>query len=71
MLLMIEKIKPNANIKHSYGIDGRDDYYYVDYSCPRCGKSLKEGEIVCDNCGTFFDWNSKAHIEIKHVIVWD
>jgi hypothetical protein len=68
---MVEKIKPNASIEYNYGNDGRDGCYYVDYCCPRCKKHLNVGEIACVNCGTFFDWSSKAHIEIKRVIVWD
>lgn len=68
---MVEKIKPNANIKYSSGNDGWDEHYYVGYSCPRCGKNLIENEIACVNCGTFFDWSSRAHIEIRREIVWD
>ena len=68
---MVEKIKPNATIKYSVGDDGWDEYYDVGYSCPQCGKNLMRDEIACVNCGAFFDWSKKAHIEVRREIVWE
>ena len=68
---MVDKIRPNASVAYSYGNDGRDDHYYVSYSCPKCGKRLVNYEIACDECGTFFDWTHTAHIEIRREIVWN
>lgn len=31
---MIEKISPKAEVQLDFGIDGRDQHYYIKYSCP-------------------------------------
>lgn len=67
---MVEKIKPDAEIRFSYGNDGRDAYYYVGYSCPKCHKKINLGDMACDECGSFFDWNKKAEIVIRREIIW-
>lgn len=67
---MVDKVRPFASVGYSYGNDGRDDHYYVKYSCPKCFKNLQEGVIACDECGTFFDWKQEAHIEVRREIVW-
>ncbi len=68
---MIEKIRPDAEIRYEFGNDGRDAHYYISYRCPICGKSLSEGEIACDSCVTFFDWSKTASIEIIRKVVWN
>lgn len=67
---MVEKIKPRADIGFSQGNDGRDAHYYIKYSCPSCFKSIRQYDIACDECGTFFDWSQRATIETTQSIVW-
>lgn len=67
----IKKVRPHATVEFSNGIDGRDSFYYVHYTCPTCGKSIRENDIACDVCGTFFDWSKKAKIELVRTIVWE
>ena len=67
----IEKVMPNAKAMYSDGIDGRDAHWYIDYSCSRCGKDIRKGDIACDKCGTFFDWQKTVHIRMNPEIVWE
>lgn len=68
--MAIEKIKPNARMMWTNGNDGRDGHYYICYTCPKCNKPIDEGDIACDECGTFFDWTERAHIKYTQVIEW-
>ena len=64
----ISKPRPNADI--IYGMD-RPEPYIIRYSCPFCGRSLKEGDPCC-NCEIFFDWSKKATInKYKNIIEWE
>lgn len=67
---MVEKIKPFASVGYSYGNDGRDGHFVICYACPKCFKSITEEHTACENCGIFFDWKQKAHIEVRREIVW-
>ena len=67
---MVEKIRPDAEVRYDYGNDGRDERYYISYHCPKCGRSLSKGDIACDECGIFFDWSKTAGIEIIRKVVW-
>lgn len=68
---MIEKIRPSARVEHDYGMDGRSGLKRrVVYFCPKCVKFIRENDMACDNCGTFFDWSKKAEIEIREEIIW-
>ena len=67
---MVKKVRPNAEVEYSYGNDGRDDYYYPSYSCPKCGNYINENQQACEECGTFFDWSKTATIQIVRQIVW-
>lgn len=67
---MMDKIKPKAQIVWNDGNDGRDAHYDIKYTCPKCGKWLREGVVGCDECGTFFDWTETAHIKMTPTIVW-
>ena len=64
------KVRPNARVVFSSGIDGRDSHYYIQYSCSGCGRDIRQGDIACDNCGTFHDWSQKAEYVLKREIVW-
>lgn len=66
-----QKVRPKAEAEYSDGIDGRNPHYYISYYCPNCQKYLKERDIACDRCGTFFDWTKKAHIRMNPEIVWE
>lgn len=68
--MAVEKIKPNAEIKFSFGNDGRDGGNYIAYSCPKCGKHIRENDIACDECGSFFDWSKRAHIRVIREVEW-
>lgn len=65
----IVKVRPKAEARML------DSYYPprwdVDYSCPNCGKWIRERDIACDKCGTFFDWSKTAHIRMNPEIVWE
>ena len=65
-----EKVRPKAEAKYSFGNDGKDDHYYVSYSCPTCNKKIGENEIACDRCGTFFDWSKKAYLIVHYDVEW-
>lgn len=71
---MIEKKRPNAKIDFDFGNDGRDSKYYIQYTCPTCGRIIWYGyrsETACDQCGTFYDWGEKEpSIEITRTIDW-
>lgn len=58
---MNNTIRANASIKWTDGNDGRDGRYYIQYSCPKCGKTFYNEEMGCKNCNIFFDW-TKKHI---------
>lgn len=70
---MVKKIRPNAEVRLNNGVDGRDESYYVHYSCPTCGRSIwgYRSETACDRCGTFFDWgNHEAKIKVSRAVEW-
>lgn len=65
------KVRPCAERKYSSGNDGRDEHYYIRYSCPNCSKIIYENDIACEKCGTFFDWSKKAYIETQRLVRWE
>ena len=67
----MDKIRPNATIEYSYGVDGRDFHYYISYKCPSCNKNIKEKDIACTECGIFFDWSKRATIKIIRTVEWE
>lgn len=67
----MNKIRPEATVNYSYGEDGRDCHYYISFSCSHCNKKIKEKDIACTECGTFFDWSKKAKIEVVRKVVWE
>lgn len=67
----MEKIRPNATVERDDGNDGRDWYYYIEYRCPKCNKRIKEKDIACTDCGTFFDWSKRAFIQIVREVIWE
>lgn len=70
---MIEKIRPNASVELSYGNDGRDGKYYIEYRCPKCNQIIRwyKSDTACDKCGTFYDWGSEEpSIEITRTVRW-
>ena len=67
----LKKVRPLAEARYSSGIDGRESKWYIDYSCPNCGKKIVTDDIACDRCGTFFDWRKAAHIRMNPDIVWE
>ena len=67
---MVDKIRPNAMKYWNDGNDGRDGRWDIQYYCPKCCKTLRENDIACDTCGTFFDWSKKAKIKIIYDIEW-
>ena len=69
-LCVPEKVRPLAEEKYSSGNDGRDGHYYIQYSCPHCHKVIREDDIACTNCATFFDWSKKAHTQVKRSLEW-
>ena len=58
---MIEKKRPTTSIKYDFGCDGRDGCYYIEYSCPTCGRTIfgYKSSTACDRCGTFYDWGQR------------
>lgn len=54
----IIKIRPQISAEYTDGIDGRDAHWYVEYSCPKCGRVIRwyKSDTACDKCGTFYDW---------------
>lgn len=67
----INKIRPEATVKFNYGTDGRDFCYYISFRCPKCNKFIREKDIACTECGTFFDWSKQARIEVVRTVVWE
>ena len=67
---MVEKVRARVTLEWSDGNDGRDGHYFVKYWCSQCNKSIKEDDIACDVCGTFFDWSKKAKIVVHRDIEW-
>ncbi len=71
---MIEKIRPIAKIRESYGDDGRAPRNtYIEYYCPTCGRFIGswKNDTACDKCGTFYDWgNKKPKIKMIESIEW-
>ena len=70
---MIEKIRPKASIEWSFGNDGRDAHYYIEYKCPKCNRLIRYygSDTACDKYGTFYDWgNNPPSIEIERSIKW-
>ena len=65
-----KKVRPKAEATYSFGTDGRDEHYYISYSCPTCNRLIRENEIACDRCGTFFDWSKKAHLIVHYDVEW-
>lgn len=66
----IVKVRPKASVEYSYGNDGKDEHYYIQYRCAGCNRVISQGDIACDNCGTFHDWSMKADYVIKREIIW-
>lgn len=70
----IKKIRPKASIQWSYGDDGRDGRYYIEYRCPVCSRRINSyrSDNACDQCGTFYDWGKREPtIEITRSVKWD
>lgn len=70
---MIENTRPNAEVRFNQGIDGRDTYYHIVYSCPRCGRIIRgyQSDVACDVCGTFYDWgNREPKIKVSRTVEW-
>lgn len=67
---MVEKIRPNATVEWRDGNYLLNQNYYIQYKCPECCKKIFEGDIACDECGTFFDWSQTAHIKIVREVEW-
>lgn len=70
---MMNKIRPKAEIKYNFGTDGRDDSYYIAFSCPTCGRRIGDykGANACDECGTFYDWGDrKPKIVVTRSVEW-
>lgn len=70
---MIEKIRPKAEVRLDFGIDGRDQHYYIQYSCPVCGQNIwgYRSKTACDRCGTFYDWgNREPKIVVSRSVEW-
>lgn len=39
--------------------------------CTDCfNKSIREKDIACTECGTFFDWSKRASIKVIRTIEW-
>ena len=65
------KLRPDAEIRYSFGNDGRDAHDYVVYLCPVCKKELERyGQPdACDQCGTVFAWGERPPriVCVKHL----
>lgn len=68
--MAIEKIKPNADADWTNGNDGKDGRYYIKFTCPGCGREIRENQMACGDCGTFFDWRKQAYIKCIRVVEW-
>ena len=70
---MAGKIRPITSIKWDNGNDGRDEGYYIHYSCPKCGRGIPyyKSDTACDKCGTIYYWGtSLPEIKIIRSIEW-
>lgn len=70
---MMEKIRPKAEVRLDFGNDGRDEHYYIKYSCPTCGQIILgyRSETACDRCGTFYDWGVREpKIKVTRMVEW-
>ena len=71
---MIEKMRPVAKIRESYGDDGRAPRNtYIEYYCPTCGRFIGPWKnfTACDRCGTFYDWGDKEpKVKVTESIEW-
>ena len=70
---MVNKIRPEADVRLDYGMDGRDLHYYIKYSCPTCGQIILgyRSETACDRCGTFYDWGVREpKIKVTRTVEW-
>ena len=70
---MIEKTRPNAEVRLNQGVDGRDTYYHIVYSCPRCGRIIRgyRSDVACDVCATFYDWGDREpKIKVSRTVEW-
>ena len=68
----VKKLKVIAHPKLSFGNDGRDSHYVIEYSCPTCGRIIGceyKGSNACDECGTFYDWGEKKPKLMTEVFV--
>lgn len=72
MIKEYKKMRADASVGYSEGNDGRDCFYYVEYKCPVCHKTLNHtNNSFCEQCGVLFDWSKKAHIKITRSIEWE
>lgn len=67
----VVKVRPRAAVQFDNGNDGRDARYEIEYRCSGCNKIIREGDIACDQCGTFHDWGKKARIKIIREVIWE
>ena len=71
--LLVDKIRPIAEVRFNTGIDGWDGHYYIRYKCPTCGREIStySGSTACDRCGTFYDWgNREPKIKVSRTVEW-
>ena len=70
---MTSRIRPNATVEWDYGNDGRDGYYYIRFTCSKCGSRVyeSEGDVdICPACGTELDWSKHATIKVIREVEW-
>lgn len=65
-----KRIRPRATVSLDYGCDGRNERWYIAYSCPTCGLTIYPKESACDQCGNIFDWSKSAEIKVSREVVW-
>lgn len=67
----VKKIRPKASIVTEN--NGYENLYRIKFGCPKCNKQISDNDTACDKCGTFFNWNKKAKIEVETIrrIVWE
>lgn len=71
--MVVNKIRPTAEVRLDFGMDGRDQHYYIHYSCPVCGQNIwgYRSKTACDRCGTFYDWgNREPRIVVSRSVEW-
>ena len=59
--MMVEKIRPRAEIKDCTNEDGFRTWKEIWYYCPKCGRLIggyRDG-VACNECGIFYDWGEK------------